>query len=94
MWEPSPDMTKNKNPYKGFTTEEVNRAESNSFVIRIGNDFYQKDGNFTFSLKQAEKYYSILLQNILITLDEGTPRQKKAALACLVRLHIEPLRIQ
>ena len=87
-------MAKNKNPYKGFTTEEVNRAEANSFVIRIGNDYYNKDGNFTFSLKQAEKYYEILLHNILITIDEGTPKQKKAALACLAKLHIEPLRIQ
>jgi hypothetical protein len=83
-----------KSPFKNFTLEEIQRAESNSFVIQIGNDFYNKNGDFTFTIGQAEKYYEILLENILITLDEGTPKQKKAALSCLARLHILPLRLQ
>ena len=87
-------MSKNKSPFVGYTLEEIRRSEANSFVIMIGNDFYNKNGDFTFTLAQAEKYYEILLENILITLDEGTPKQKKAALSCLARLHILPLRLQ
>lgn len=86
-------MNKNKSPFKGLTVEEVRRAEINTFVVLIGNDFYNKNGCFTFTLSQAEKHYEILLENILITLDEGTAKQKKAALSCLSRLHILPLRL-
>jgi len=87
-------MNKTKSPFKNYTLEEIKKAESNSFVVLIGNDYYEKNGNFTFSLAQAQKHYEILLKNILITLNDGTPKQKKAALSCLGRLHILPLRLQ
>jgi predicted Zn-dependent protease len=87
-------MVKQKSPFIGFTEAEVRRAEANSFVVILGNDLYSKDGNFVFSLTQAEKHYYILLKNILITLDEGNPKQRKSAMHCLGKLHIQPLRIQ
>lgn len=83
-----------KRPFIGFTEEEIFKAEANSFVILIGNDFYMKDGDFAFSKQQAEKYYDILMDNILRTLDEGDQKQRNAAMKCLSRLHILPLRVQ
>jgi hypothetical protein len=87
-------MSKKKQPFIGFTEEEIFRAEANSYVILIGNDFYSKDGDFAFSKQQAEKYYDILMENILRTLDEGTEKQRIAAMKCLARLQILPLRVQ
>lgn len=87
-------MAKQKSPFIGLTTQEVNRAERDSFVIIIGNDFYNKDGEYVYSLSQAEKYYEILLENILYTIESGSAKQRNAAIKCLENLHIRPLRLQ
>jgi hypothetical protein len=87
-------MSKTKSPFRGLEIEEVLRAEGIFFVIQIGNDYYNKDGNFTFERKEAERHYNTLLKNIMITIDKGTDRQKNAAMKCLARLHILPLRLQ
>lgn len=87
-------MGKKKNPFKGFTIEEVLRAESESFVIRIGKEFYNKDGNFVFSYNQACKHYEILLANIIVTLSDGNEKQRITARKCLETLQVLPLRIQ
>jgi len=86
-------MAKTKSPFRGFTVAEINRAERDSFVVQVGNDLYAKDGDFIFTLSQAEKHYETLLMNILLTIDEGNHRQKDAAMKCLARLHILPLRL-
>jgi hypothetical protein len=83
-----------KSPFIGLTLKEVEKAERNGFLIQIGRDFYNKDNDFVFSLSQAEKYYDTLLNNILITMEEGNPKQRAAAEKCLLNLHIVPLRIQ
>ena len=87
------NMAREKSPFKGFTIAEVNKAERNSYVLQIGNDFYAKDGEMIFTLAQAEKYYDTLLVNILHTIDNGNAKQKAAAMKCLARLHIQPLRL-
>lgn len=87
-------MAKEKSPFRGFTVTEVNRAERDSYTIQIGNDMYSKDGNFVFTATQAGKYYETLLQNIIYTLDSGNPKQKAAAMKCLEKLRIHPLRLQ
>lgn len=87
-------MAKEKSPFRGFTVSEINKAERNSFVVQIGNDMYANpDGDFVFTLNQAEKYYETLLSNILYTMDNGNAKQKTAATKCLLRLHILPLRL-
>ena len=86
-------MAKERSPFKGYSIAEINKAERNSFVIQIGNDLYSKDGEMVFSLSQAEKYYDTLLVNILHTIDNGTAKQKVAAMKCLARLHILPLKL-
>jgi hypothetical protein len=87
------NMAKVKSPFRGLTVSEVNRAERDSYVVLIGNDFYSKDGDYVFTANQAERYYEILLENILHTIDEGNAKQKAAATKCLLRLHILPLRL-
>lgn len=88
------NMSKIKSPFKGFTIAEVNKAERNSFVVQVGNDMYQnQDGEFIFTENQAEKYYDTLLVNILHTIDNGSEKQKIAAMKCLARLHILPLKL-
>jgi len=87
-------MSKKKRPFAGITKEQIFRAEANTYVIQIGSDFYQKDGDFAFSRQEAEKYYDILMSNILRTLDEGNEKQYNAAMNCLSSLQILPLRVQ
>jgi hypothetical protein len=87
-------MAKPKSPFRGLTLEEVNKAERNSFVVQIGQEFYSRDGDFIFTQNQAEKCYETLLENILYTLDNGNEKQKLAAMKCLERLKVLPLRLQ
>lgn len=83
-----------KSPFRGLTIGEVNRAERNSYVVLIGNDFYEtKEKEFIFTAAQAEKCYETLLMNILHTIDNGNVKQRSAAMKCLSRLHILPLRL-
>lgn len=87
------NMSKAKSPFKGFTVAEINKAERNSYVLQIGNDFYSVDGDMVFTANQVEKYYDNLMVNILHTLDSGNEKQRIAAMKCLSRLHILPLRL-
>jgi hypothetical protein len=87
------NMAKEKSPFRGFTIGEVNRAERDSYVVLIGNDFYSCEGDMVFTANQAEKHYETLLNNILHTMDNGTDKQKSAAMKCLMKLHILPLRL-
>ena len=87
-------MSNKKSPFKAFTVDEVLKVESNSYVIQIGQDFYSFDGDFVFSIAEVKKHYNKILTNILDTIDNGTVRQKNAALNCLSRFHVLPLRIQ
>ena len=48
-------MAKTKSPFKGLTIGEVNKAERNSFVLQIGNDFHSKDGDFIFTSSTSRK---------------------------------------
>jgi hypothetical protein len=78
---------------KGLTSEEIARVEFNSYIVRIGNDIYNKNGTLSFSLAQAEKHYYNLLRNIIISIDSGTTKQRNAAMKCLEKLQILPLRL-
>jgi hypothetical protein len=70
---------------KGLTSEEIARVEFNSYIVRIGNDIYNKNGTLSF-------YYN-LLRNIIISIDSGTTKQRNAAMKCLEKLQILPLRL-
>lgn len=86
-------MAKEKSPYKNFTIAEANKAERDSYTIQIGNEFYNKDGDYVFTAAQAGKYYETLLNNIIYTIDGGNPKQRSAAMKCLEKLRIHPLRL-
>ena len=86
-------MSKTKGPFVGLTLSEVNQVERDSYVLQIGNDLYARDGEMVFTASQVEKHYETLLSNILHTLDSGTERQRVAAMKCLERLHILPLKL-
>ena len=85
---------KRKESFKNFTIAEVNRAERDSYVVQIGNDFYSKDGDMVFTAAQAGKYYETLLDNIVYTLDSGNAKQRAAAMKCLEKLRVYSLRLQ
>lgn len=79
---------------KSITLEQLIEAELNAFVIQIGSEFYNSDGMFVFDYKEANKHYNKLLSKIKLALSNGNEKEKIAALRCLPRLHILPLRIQ
>jgi hypothetical protein len=86
-------MAKIKSPFRNFSLSEVNKAEKNSYTIQIGRDFYSKDGVFVFTANQANKYYDVLLSNILYTMKNGDTKQKLAATKCLTSLHVHPFKL-
>jgi len=79
---------------KSLTEKEIKKMESNSYNILIANDMYIKNGTYTFTASQAEKYYSTLLDNISHTLKNGTSKQRDIAMKCLTNLKILPFRVQ
>jgi hypothetical protein len=87
-------MAKNKGPFRGFTIEDVIEAETHGFAVQLGNDFYSKNGSFVFSYSEANKHYKNILSKIVYAINNGTNKQQKDALRCLVNFKVLPLRWQ
>lgn len=86
-------MAKSKKVFISKEIEDVFKNEEKYFVIRIGNDFYNKNGSHAFTLSQAEKHYNFLLNSILHSIKNGNKKQKDAALRCLLNFQIIQLKI-
>lgn len=87
------EKKKEKSPYKNFTLEEVMTAESNSYVIQIGEDFFSYEGDYTFSKNGAEHYYDQILNGLNDLLENGDETEKEDAFKSLLLLKVYPLRI-
>lgn len=86
-------MSKKRSPFKGFTVEQIEKVEACSFVIVLGNNFYDKDGNFVFSKQQAEKNYNKILSKMVEAIHYGNEKEKSNALKCMAKFKILPLRV-
>jgi hypothetical protein len=84
---------KDKSPFVGYTVQEVLYAESVTFYIRVGIDFYVHNGKMTFNYKAAVSHYNKILNELVRAITVGTAKQRKNALFCLETLQILPLRL-
>ena len=82
-----------KNVFVNGESREILEMESMYYTIILGKDFYKKNNAYAFSLNQARKHFSNIVDDIATTLQNGTEAQKKAALKCLETLSIQPLKI-
>ena len=82
-----------KNPFVGFSVEQVMIAESCSYAIQVGNDFYIHDGQLVFSKKTAQTLYNKILAQVVDKIYNGDKKQKAHAHRIMATLKVMPLRI-
>lgn len=82
-----------KSPFKHFSVEEVFAAESCSYVILVGTDFYVNQGRMVFSKQAAARYYNHILNQVVDLMRNGTKKQKEHANRVIMSLKVLPLRI-
>lgn len=81
-----------KSPYVGFTVEEIAKAEAGSYVIQLGGEFFDYQGNFTFTREAAERFYDELYTGLHEMLNDQRKIDKSEVLTTLLNLRISPLR--
>lgn len=86
---------KEKSPYGKFTLEQVERAEATSFVIQVGEEFFNEDDiYYAFPKEKAEHYLEVAKEGLYIMMKEGSEQERQAAFRSLCDIRILPLRIQ
>jgi len=86
-------MSNEKSPFKGFTIKEVFAAESTTYIIQVGSDFFSYKGNFAFSKRGAAIFYGKILKHLQYIIRNGNKQESIEAKECLKTLRIIPLRI-
>jgi hypothetical protein len=82
-----------KNPFVGYTLDEIREAEATAYVIQVGSDMFRYKGNYTFSYKSAVYFRNKILDNLMDLINNGDQDQKDNAFRVLKSLQILPLRI-
>ena len=90
---PKKKPAKKKNPFVGYTPEEVFAAEAMCFVVIAGHGIFYNDNEWVFDKKTAIRYYTKIAKEASRQLLQGTKKEQKAARHILGNLRIEPLRI-
>lgn len=86
-------MKNNKGPFGEYSVEDVFRAEACSYVIQVGVDLFDNDGQMIFSKKAAIMYYNKILNELMNVIDGGDDAERADAIRCLGTFRIMPLRI-
>jgi hypothetical protein len=86
-------MSKNKGPFVSYTSEQIFSYEAMLYVIQIGRDILEVDGELFFIKKNANSYYNKILKEILIDYHEGNLKERNRAKNILLNFKILPLRI-
>lgn len=86
-------MKTNKGPFGEYSVEDIFKAEASSYVIQVGVDLFDNNGQMIFSKKAAIMYYNKILNELMNVIDGGDDTERADAMRCLRTLHIMPLRI-
>lgn len=86
-------MAKKKDPFVNYTTQQIFISESMLYVLQVGRDVFEADGQWFFVEKTAIKYYNQILRLLMDDLEKGTPRQQRRANKALQNFRILPLRM-
>lgn len=86
-------MAKQNSVFRGFTEEDVKRAESSTFTIQVGPDFHTHNRSYVFTEKSAIVHYNKIINELLDMLEGGDKKEKKQAEFLLQNIFIRPLRI-
>lgn len=86
-------MPKEKNPFIGYTTEEIMASEAVTYVIQVGSDVFNSNGNWFFNKKSAQIHYGKILRMLLAQLNGGTKKERENAQRVLNSFKVLPLRI-
>lgn len=82
-----------KSPFVNYTPEQVFAREAIGYVIVAGYTMFDVRGKFIFDKKSADRFYKKILKELMISLGNGTKREKREALRVLRNLRVERLRI-
>lgn len=86
---------KEKNPFIGFTLEELEKIEMTYYTISIGMDFYSYDGYYTFSKEEVGPVYDEILNDLKSVIkNPKSKKSKEDAIRYLGTLRVQPFRLQ
>jgi hypothetical protein len=84
---------KRKDPFVNYTTEQVFASEALLYVIQVGADVFEVEGQWFFVKKAATVYYNKILRELMKDIYKGTTKEQKRAKKILGTLKIVPLRM-
>ena len=86
-------MDKKPNPFKGYTMEEIAKAEADHFVIVLNGDFFIYNDRYTFSKETADTLYETLLNGFKEIVETGSEKEIEEVKHIMMEFRIYPLRI-
>lgn len=87
-------MQKKKGPFVNYTPEQIFLSESVLYIIQVGPEVFEVNGQWFFAKKSATTYYNRIIKELLNQLHNGTNKQKNRAKKLLTDVKIVPLRMQ
>jgi len=82
-----------KSPFVGYTVEEVVSSEAVLFMVQVGKNVLEIDGQYFFLRKAAVTHYNRILKDLIIRIYNGDDKAQKQAKSVLPYLRIVPLRL-
>lgn len=82
-----------KGPFRSYTSEQILASEAVTYVVVVGIEFYNVDGNYFFSKSVAVRHCNKIFRHLLGELHSGTRKEQKNARRVLNNLRVERLRI-
>ena len=86
-------MAKKKDPFVNYTTKQIFASESMLYVLQVGKDVFEANGQWFFVERAATSHYNRILKILSENIKCGTPREKRRANKILPDLRILPLRM-
>ncbi len=82
-----------KFPYRGFTEKELNKCESNYWLLQVGGDFVSNGELTLFTQKELTKLYNEMLGNLIALSQDGSVKDRTYALDLIGSIRVIPFRL-
>lgn len=83
---------KDKNPYIGFTLDEVRKAEERLWYIQIGQQFFEYEGVYLWDKEEAEHFFFTIRDGLEHMLKTGDLEEREDAREIIINFRMLPLR--
>lgn len=81
-----------RNPYRGYSLQDVKKSEATMWYIQIGKQFFEYDGECLWEKDEAEHFYFTLRDGLEHMLRSGDIEEREDAREILINFRLLPLR--